>query len=331
MTHMRLFSAASLAAALGVMLSSSVHGQSPASPKPVHRPAQTIVRTPDGQPDIQGLWNSIDAFFTPLERPSKLAGKDNVSDEELNDVLREEAQRKVDGALTAGVGSYGREWYEYKEGRIDRRPSLVVDPPDGRIPPLTSWAREKTAFVRAHATDSYEFLDPGDRCVTRGILGMMLPTFYNNGKQIVQARGYLSIMSEMIHDVRVIPVDGRPHAPPAVRTWTGDSRGRWDGSTLVVETTNFLPRDVLRGIRLQSESLKMTERFTLVDANTLMYRATIDDPKVYTRPWTIEIPFKRDNDYRMFEYACHEGNHAVEGILRGARVGESAATKRKQQ
>jgi hypothetical protein len=176
--------------------------------------------------------------------------------------------------------------------------------------------------VRAHATDSHEFLDPGDRCVTRGILGMMLPTFYNNGKEIVQAPGYVALMSEMIHDVRVIPTDGRRHVAPAVRSWTGDSRGRWEGNALIVETTNFAPQDVLRGIRLQSDSLTMTERFTMVDGNTLIYRATINDPKVYTRPWTIEFPFKRDKEYRMFEYACHEGNHAVEGILRGARAQE---------
>jgi len=154
---------------------------------------------------------------------------------------------------------------------------------------------------------------------------MMLPTFYNNGKQIVQAPGYVALMSEMIHDVRVIPTDGRRHVASAVRSWTGDSRGRWEGNALIVETTNFAPQDVLRGIRLQSDSLTMTERFTMLDADTLMYRATIDDPKVYTRPWTIEFPFKRDKEYRMFEYACHEGNHAVEGILRGARAQEKRA------
>jgi len=319
----RMFAALVAATATTFAYGLQAHAQgAPRQTQRVGSAAPRIPRTPDGQPDIQGLWNSIDAFFTPLERPGQLADKSNVSDEELSDVLRQEAQKKIDGALTAGVGSYGREWYEYREGNISARPSLVVDPPDGRIPALTPWAKEKAAYVRGHATDSYDFLDPGDRCVTRGILGMMLPTFYNNGKQIVQSPGYVSIVSEMIHDIRVIPLDGRRHLGTAVRSWTGDSRGRWDGNSLVVETTNFAPRDVLRGIRLQSESLKMTERFTLVDRDTLMYRATIDDPKVYTKPWTIEFPFKRDNHYQMFEYACHEGNHAVEGILRGARAGE---------
>jgi hypothetical protein len=306
-----------------VLAGVTADGQGPTPPKKSAGAAgRPIPRTADGHPDLQGLWNSIDSFFTPLERPSKLGGQGSASDEELNEVLRQEAQKKIDGALTVGVGSYGREWYEYKEGNISGQLSLVVDPPDGRIPPLTPWGREKADYVRAHATDSYEFLDPGDRCVTRGILGMMLPTFYNNGKQIVQAPGYVALMSEMIHDVRVIPTDLRRHPAPAVRSWTGDSRGRWEGNALIVESTNFAARDVLRGIRLQSESLTMTERFTMVDADTLIYRATIDDPKVYTRPWTIEFPFKRDKEYRMFEYACHEGNHAVEGILRGARAQE---------
>jgi hypothetical protein len=317
--RMRMLAALVTTTVLAVVLGATVDGG--AAPKRAAA-AGPVPRTADGHPDLQGLWNSIDAFLTPLERPSKLADKSSVSDEELSEVLRQEAQKKIDGALTVGVGSYGREWYEYKEGNISGQLSLVVDPPDGRIPPLTATGREKADFVRAHATDSHEFLDPGDRCVTRGILGMMLPTFYNNGKQIVQAPGYVALMSEMIHDVRVIPTDGRRHVAAAVRSWTGDSRGRWEGNALIVETTNFAPRDVLRGIRLQSDSLKMTERFTLVDADTLMYRATIDDPQIYTRPWTIEFPFKRDKEYRMFEYACHEGNHAVEGILRGARAQE---------
>src|SRR5262245_6307816 len=277
--RMRMLTALVTTMAVAVVLVATVDGQGSAAPKKsaaAGAAGRPIPRTADGHPDLQGLWNSIDAFLTPLERPSKLADKASVSDEELGEVLRQEAQKKIDGALSVGVGSYGREWYEYKEGNISGQLSLVVDPPDGRIPPLTPAARQKVDYVRSHATDSAEFLDPGDRCVTRGILGMMLPTFYNNGKQIVQAPGYLALMSEMIHDVRVIPTDGRRHVASAVRSWTGDSRGRWEGNALIVETTNFAPQDVLRGIRLQSDSLTMTERFTMVDADTLIYRATID-------------------------------------------------------
>jgi hypothetical protein len=283
----------------------------------------TPPRTADGQPDIQGTWNSIDSFFTPLQRPAKLGDKAAVSDEELRTVLEDEASRKLD-ASDAGTGAYGHEWYEYKRNTIPRVPSLVVEPPDGRIPALTPWARERSAYLRARQMEAHENMDPGDRCISRGILGMMLPTFYNNGKQIIQAPGSVTIVSEMIHDARIIPVDGRPHAPATVRRWTGDPRGRWEGHTLVVESTNFSRREVLRNVVIQSERLRMIERFTPVDANTLMYRVTIDDPEVYTAPWTIEFPFVRDNGYQMFEYACHEGNHAVENMLRGARAEERA-------
>ena len=281
----------------------------------------TPPRTADGQPDIQGLWNSIDSFFTPLQRPAKLGDKPEVSDAELKAVLEEEASRKLEAA-DAGTGSYGHEWFEYKRNVIGSAPSLIVEPKDGRVPAMTPWAKERSAYMRAHMADAPETIEAGDRCVSRGILGMMLPTFYNNGKQIVQSPGYVMIVSEMIHDVRIIPLDGRPMPPGAVRSWHGVSRGRWEGNTLVVETTNFLPREAMRNISVQTESLKMVERFTPVDAGTLNYRVTIEDPKVYAAPWTIEFPFRKDNDYQMFEYACHEGNYAVPNILKGARFEE---------
>jgi hypothetical protein len=289
-------------------------------------PQWTPARTPDGQPDIQGTWNSIDSFFTPLQRPAKVAGKEQISKEELKAVLEEEADRKLEGA-DRGVGAYGHEWYEFNRNQVGSAASLIVEPRDGRLPAMTPWGKEKTTFMRAHLGDSYEYLDPGDRCISRGILGMMLPTFYNNGKIILQSPGYITIISEMIHDARIIPLDGHPHVPESVRFWAGDSRGRWEGSTLVVDTTNFSPHDLLRNIGVQTETLHMVERFTRVDRDTLKYQVTIDDPKVYTAPWTIAFPFKRDKDYQMFEYACHEGNYAVPGMLRGARAEEKAASK----
>jgi hypothetical protein len=281
----------------------------------------TPPRTADGQPDIQGTWNNIDSFFTPLQRPAKLADKTEVTDAELRAVLEEEASRKLEAA-DAGTGSYGHEWFEYKRNTIRSAPSLIVEPKDGRIPAMTAWGKEKTTFARAHMADAPETIEAGDRCVSRGILGMMLPTFYNNGKQIVQSPGYVMILSEMIHDVRIIPLDGRAHLPSSVRSWHGDSRGRWEGNTLVVETTNFSAAGNMRNVGVQTESLRVVERFTPTDANTLVYRVTIEDPKMYAAPWTIEFPFKRDNDYQMFEYACHEGNYAVPNILRGARYEE---------
>jgi hypothetical protein len=289
-------------------------------------PQWTAPRTPDGQPDIQGTWNSIESFFTPLQRPAAVAGKEQISEAELKAVLEEEADRKLDAA-DRGVGAYGHEWYEYNRNHVGSAASLIVEPADGRLPAMTPWAKEKTAFMRTHWGDSYEYIDPGDRCISRGILGMMLPTFYNNGKIIVQSPGYVTIVSEMIHDARIIPLDGRPHAPANIRSWAGDARGHWDGSTLVVDTTNFSPHDVLRNIGIQTENLHMVERFTRVDRDTLKYQVTIDDPKVYTAPWTIAFPFKQANDYQMFEYGCHEGNYAVPGMLRGARAEEKAASK----
>lgn len=288
-------------------------------------------RTPDGQPDIQGMWNSIDAFFTPLQRPLKLVGKTEVTEAELQAALAEEADRKLE-TVDTGTGSYGHEWFEYKRNTIGQtRLSLIISPENGRIPPMTPWARERAAYLRDRQMHDPETIDPGDRCISRGVLGQMLPTFYNNGKQIIQTPGYVTIVSEMIHDARIIPIGPKPQAAsdsrPAtpLRSWTGMPRGYWDGNTLVVESTGFSRHEVLRNISIQTEKLKMTERFTPVDANTIMYRVTIEDPDVYTAPWTIEFPFVRDNDYQMFEYACHEGNHAVENMLRGARAEERVA------
>jgi hypothetical protein len=267
------------------------------------------------------MWNSIDAFFTPLQRPAALGDRTQVTAEELQAALAEEADRKLE-TVDAGTGSYGHEWFEYKRQTIGQtRLSLIVSPANGRIPAMTPWAAKRAADLRDRQMDDPETIDPGDRCISRGVLGQMLPTFYNNGKQIIQTPGYVTIVSEMIHDARIIPLSQVPPSK-ALSTWTGVPRGHWEGNTLVVESTNFSRHEVLRNVGIQSETLRMTERFTPVDANTLMYRVTIEDPGVYTAPWTIEFPFLRDNEYQMFEYACHEGNRAVENMLRGARAEE---------
>jgi hypothetical protein len=281
----------------------------------------TAPRTPDGQPDIQGVWNSINSFFTPLQRPDSVSADKTLSPEQLQTVLEEEAGRKLENS-DRGTGAYGHEWYEYRRHELGTALSLIVDPPNGKIPAMTPWAKQKTAEERARTFDSYAYMDPGDRCISRGILGMMLPTFYNNGKRILQTPGYVTIVSEMIHDARIIPIDGSPHPPAAVRSWHGDPRGHWEGNTLVVESTNFSGHDTLRNIGIQSERLRMVERFTAVSPDTLLYKVTIDDPTVYTSAWSIEFPFQRDSEYQMFEYACHEGNHAVPNMLSGARTQE---------
>jgi hypothetical protein len=312
-----------LAAALVVTATPALIGQAKAGS--AQGQGWTPPRTPDGQPDIQGMWNNIDSFFTPYERPIELQGQENLPQTELRAVLERLAKRRAEAGDTAGgTGAGPVHWYEYKPGHVELATSLVVEPKDGRVPPMTPMAKEKVSAIRARAEESYEFMETGDRCVSRGILGDMLPTNYNNGKQIIQPPGYVVILSEMIHDARIIPVDGRPHVSSKIGQWLGDSRGRWEGNTLVVETTNFAERSPVRRINIQTGHLRMTERFTAVDPNTLKYEVRIEDPTVYTAPWTIAFPYKRDNEYQIFEYACHEGNYAVPHTLSGARAQDKA-------
>ena len=286
-------------------------------------------RTPDGQPDLQGMWTN--ATITPFERPRALADTPFLTEQEAAALERQSAERraKADDAPTPGdVGSYNDVWFDSGTKVVGtRRTSLVIDPPDGRVPltPAAENARDRNLTD----VDSYEFMSPWDRCITRGP-GTMFPAGYNNAYQIVQTPGYVTIVHEMIHEARIIPVDGRPHLPSSIRSWTGDPRGHWEGHTLVVETTNYNGKGWIatnaasarvRGVP-HSEALKLTERFTRVDANTITYQVTIDDPGVYTRPWTVAIPLNRDDSYQMYEYACHEGNKAVEHVLSAARAAE---------
>jgi hypothetical protein len=274
------------------------------------------------------MWNNTASFYAPLQRPAKLGEKLNVTDDDLKAVLQESVETKIQNA-DRGVGAGPAHWYEPRPDQVDYKVHwLVKDPKDGRIPAMTPWAKETISRVRQHEFDSWEYFDPGDRCIFRGILGNMLPTFYNNGKQIIQIPGYVVIHTEMIHDARIIPLNAPP-PPPNVRSWQGIPRGRWEGQTLIVESTNFRPNDVMRNIG--SERLRTIERFTRVGPNTLNYEVTIDDPKVYTAPWTIAFPFERDNNYQIFEYACHEGNRAVPNMLTGARAEEQAAARREKQ
>jgi len=299
--------------------------------------AQGSRRTPDGQPDIQGMW--INATITPFERPRALADKPFLTEQEAAALERQAAERraKADDAPAPGdVGSYNDVWFDQGTKVVGtRRTSLVIDPPDGRVPltPSAEQARDRNLT----SVDSYEFMSPWDRCITRGP-GRMFPAGYNNAYQIVQTPGYVVIVHEMIHEARVIPVDGRPHLDPGIRLWTGDPRGHWEGNTLVVETTNFNDKGWIatnaasariRGVP-HSDALKLVERFTRVDAKTITYEVTIEDPKVYTRPWTVAIPLSRDDSYQMFEYACHEGNRAVEHVLSAARAAERTAAAAKK-
>jgi hypothetical protein len=212
-----------------------------------------------------------------------------------------------------------------------RQTSLVVDPPDGRVP-VRPAAEAMRKYDLDHIADSYEHHSTWERCITRGVPAGMFPAGYNNAYQIVQSPGYVTILFEMIHEMRLIPIDGRPHLPPSVRQWNGDSRGHWEGDTLVVDTTNYNGEGMIatsaatgriKGIH-ESQALHVVERFRRVDADTINYEVTIDDPEIYTAPWKVAMPLTRNPGYLIYEYACHEGNLAMGDILRGGRAKDKA-------
>jgi hypothetical protein len=278
-------------------------------------------------PDLQGTWTN--ATITPFERPDELANKAVLTPAEAAELEKQTAKNTVDAPPKPGdVGSYNRVWFDSGTKVVStRQTSLVVDPPDGRVP-VKPTAEAKRDYNAAHITDSYQYMSPWDQCITRGVPGVYFPAGYNNAHQIVQTPGSVVIFSEMIHELRVIPTDGSPHLPASVRLWNGDPRGHWEGKTLVVDTTNFNGKGWIstsaaggriKGIP-ESTSLHLVERFTRSDPNTILYELTIDDPEVYTKPWKVSMPLTRDDSYRIYEYACHEGNEAVGNILRGGRM-----------
>ena len=297
-----------------------------------HAGAQdTLRRTPWGDPDLEGIWTN--ATLTPLQRPPELASKEFFTPEEARQFQRTRLeQTNADRPLPPGqVGAYNDAFFERGTSIVrSRRTSLVVDPPDGRIPGLTTEAQRKV-----EARQKREAVSPADgpedrwlteRCILFGATVPMLPEPYNNNYRIIQSPGYVTILVEMNHDARVIPLDGRPHLASTVQQWTGDSRGRWEGATLVVETTNLKFNHQSRfGVGylngLSDAGLRVVERFTMNDANSLTYRATIEDPTVFVRPWTIELSMERAAG-PLFEVACHEGNYGMFNILSGHRAEE---------
>jgi hypothetical protein len=290
----------------------------------------TPPKTADGHPDLQGVWTNV--TITPLERPADLKDKpfftlQEAAAYEKQVVDRNNADRR-DGGAEADVGrAYNDAWYD-RGTRVVKtlRTSLVVDPPDGRIPAMLPEAakrqQERLAQNRGHQFDGPENRSLAERCLIWPTLGPpMLPSFYNNNYQIVQGPGYVAIIVEMIHDVRIIPTDGRPHSQSNVQQWMGEARGRWEGNTLVVDTTNFTSKTAFRG---SGENLHLVERLTRTDAETLKYEVTVEDSSTWARPWKIEVPMRKSND-PIYEYACHEGNYAMEGMLAGARAEEKAS------
>jgi hypothetical protein len=290
----------------------------------------TPPRTPDGHPDLQGTWST--ATLTPLERPADLAGKQFFTEQEAADYEKQFLQQanrdRRDGGADTDVGrAYNEFWFSRGSHLVaSRRTSLIVDPPDGKLPPLTAEAQkrlaERTAQAREHQFDGPENRPLQERCILWPVAGPpMIPGGYNNNYQIFQSPGYVMILVEMIHDVRVIPTDGRPHVPAGVRQWMGDSRGRWEGNTLVVDTTNFTANTNFRGA---SKDMHLVERFTRVSPETILYEFTVDDPSAFTKPWKAEIPMQRTHE-PILEYACNEGNYAMAGVLGGARAEEKKA------
>jgi hypothetical protein len=291
----RMLGSIALAVALAVF-GTAVSAQSPQKWQPG--------RTPDGQPDIQGTWLNFDA--TPFEAPAPAAAR----------------PAPAPGAATAANINPAPEFADHTHQVSKARRAMVVDPPDGRVPVL-KWAEDKRDYDLEHIPDAPEHETPWVRCITRGYPAAFFPAGYNNAYQIIQTPGFVVIVFEMIHETRIIPIDGRPRLGAAITQWNGEPRGHWEGTTLVVESTNYNDKGSigtsaatgrLRGIP-QSASMKVVERFTPVGPDTIDYRVTIDDPKVYAKPWTVELPLNRDETYQMFEYSCQEGNYAMANSL----------------
>ena len=285
----------------------------------------TVPRTPDGRADLQGTWDF--AQLTPFERPGDFAGKQSITDEEAEEFAQKRIETthkdKRDGGAAADVErAYNDFWWDFGT-RISKQTSLVVDPPDGRVPPLTPEAEQRNAQRGKHF-DNPEERPLAERCILGFNSGPpMVPSAYNNNVQIVQTADHVVILNEMIHSARIVSLTGRPHAPKEIRYLTGDSVGRWEGDTLVVDTTNFSKEGGFRGA---SPNLHLVERFTRMDPDTLRYEFTVEDPATWTKKWSASIPMTR-TDELMFEYACHEGNYALEGVLKGARYQEKQAEK----
>ena len=284
----------------------------------------TVPRTSFGQPDLQGVWDF--ATITPLERPEVFGDKAVMTAEEAAAYERERFDLvnhdTAEGAtlVCKGTGNYNEFWYDRGFGdAVDgRRTSLIIDPPNGRVPALTPEAERRGRRVRG--TDSWESRGIAERCIAGFNTGPpMMPSAYNNYVQLIQAADYVVVFNEMIHDARVVPLDGRPHLADGVPQWMGNSRGRWDGDTLVIETRNFHGQTAFTENQGATVSMRVVERFTRIDADSMRYEFTVEDPETWTRPWTVMINMTASAT-PIYEYACHEGNYGMTNILSGARA-----------
>jgi hypothetical protein len=333
---MRLRCAAVIALGSLLGIAGPVAGQSP-------KTGYTPPKTAWGDPDLQGIWPGN--MGIPLQRNAALGERTTLTDEEFAKKQEQaKKQAQADSESTAASDSkvgIGPPSYWTERGKPTKQSSLIIDPPNGRLPALTAEAVQYRKDARGGrglpgewrgAADSWEDLNIYYRCITRGLLGSVIPVVYNNGNQIMQSPGYVVFRNEMIHESRVIRLDGRPHVGSDIRMYLGDSRGHWEGNTLVVETTNFTDKDAIGSNGAgypgdpgyHSDQLKVVEKFTRTGPKSLEYRATVIDPKTWTQPWTILLELERDDSYQILEYACHEGNYAMSDILSGARDAEAA-------
>jgi hypothetical protein len=294
----------------------------------------TAPRTPWGDPDLQGNYTNLWEAGTPFERPDQFAGRrlEDIKGEELAAIRRGIQERTRTEQLAGEIGGTRWIWLDSHNHAKGSMAWFVVDPPDGKIPPLTAEARARQA-ARAEArkksgrgpADSYTDRSLYDRCISRGVPGSMMPAIYGNSYQIVQSPGFVVIRYEMIHEARIIPIGDSVHLPAAMRRYMGDARGRWEGQTLVAETTNIRDEIAYRGSN--GATLKLTERFTPIAPDKVRWSVTVDDPSTWVRPWTFAMPLTLDNGEPLFDYECHEGNYAMANILSAARAEERAGRK----
>jgi hypothetical protein len=302
--------------------------------------SEAQLRTPWGDPDLQGTWTSDNCIRTPLNRPAQFGDRLYMTADEI--AQREQAidAQKVTDAKVTAEGQAVRTGPPPHWGDRAKRPcgqtSLIVDPPNGQTPELLPEAKARiipqSAGIENPRADTWTDFQHYIRCITRGVTGSIFPVVYGNGQQFVQGPGYVMILQEMVHEARVIPLDGRPHASQNIRSYMGDARGRWEGHTLVVETTNFKGGATGTGNNgggtPTSDALTLTERFTRTGPNDMRYEVTIDDPKTYVRPYKVSFPLTQEPGYQNFEYACHEGNIGLYASLSGARVKEREAKEK---
>src|SRR5262245_12772286 len=345
MRHRLLASLGVLAVAFAfiALTSSLAAGQTPKSAHKTTTPAKNYVppKTPWGDPDLQGTWTSDDYIGTPMQRAANLGTKAFFTEEEvaqrqtqLTTQAQNDLQEFANPNGRASTGPPGH-WGE-RARRPPLQTSLVVDPPDGRIPDLVPEARTgRSTGIGAGNNNpdpaSWEDFSTYIRCITRGVAGSILPVIYGNGAQIVQGQGYVAIMQEMVHEARIIPLNATPHVSSKIRTYMGDSRGHWEGNTLVIETTNIIAGKTGIGANgggtATSDALKLTERFTRTAADVIKYELKVDDPKTYTKPFTISYPLTQEPGYENFEYACHEGNYGMHNQLSAARAVDKKAAE----